>query len=178
VEANIIHRKNISKKIEPFSPPRVTDRESTFHSSFQKDFCMSPRPTRLALTLRHVLFGASLSLSSLPLAFAAEVSSKPYHIAPSELETALNQFGRQAGVLISYGSAVTSGLKSQGLQGEFTTEQGLAALLKGTGLQARADGNNGFSLEPVSTAKDSATPVNAPVELGASTVVGDWLGKA
>jgi len=139
---------------------------------------MSPRPTRLALTLRHVLFGASLSLSSLPLAFAAEVSSKPYHIAPSELETALNQFGRQAGVLISYGSAVTSGLKSQGLQGEFTTEQGLAALLKGTGLQARADGNNGFSLEPVSTAKDSATPVNAPVELGASTVVGDWLGKA
>ncbi|RMO06477.1 TonB-dependent siderophore receptor [Pseudomonas cichorii] len=130
----------------------------------------SPQPSPLVRTLRHIIFGASLSLGGLSLAHAAD--AKAYHIAPSELETALNQFGREAGVMISYGSQVTSGLKSRGLEGQYTPEQGLAALLEGTGLQAVADGNQGFSLQPVSTAG------SGPVELGASTIVGDWLGEA
>ncbi|HEX8541356.1 MAG TPA: TonB-dependent Fe(3+) dicitrate receptor FecA [Pseudomonas sp.] len=137
---------------------------------------MSARPSRvspLARSLRHILFGAGLSLSALPLVQAAEVASKPYHIAPSALETALNQFGREAGVLISFGSQITNGLQSRGLEGQYTPEQGLAALLEGTGLQARADGQDGFTLQPVSVAQGEG-----PVELEASTVVGDWLGEA
>ncbi|WP_426141004.1 TonB-dependent Fe(3+) dicitrate receptor FecA [Pseudomonas sp. DWP3-1-2] len=137
---------------------------------------MSARPSRvspLARSLRRILFGASLSLSSLPLVQAAEVVSKPYHIAPSALETALNQFGREAGVLISFGSHLTNGLQSRGLEGQYTPEQGLAALLEGTGLQARADGQDGFTLQPVDVAQ-----TNGPVELEPSTVVGDWLGEA
>ncbi|MEN1835152.1 TonB-dependent Fe(3+) dicitrate receptor FecA [Pseudomonas lijiangensis] len=130
----------------------------------------SPQLSPLVRTLRHIIFGASLSLGGLSLAQAAD--AKAYHIAPSELETALNQFGREAGVMISYGSQVTSGLKSRGLEGQYTPEQGLSALLEGTGLQAVADGNQGFSLQPVSTAG------SGPVELGASTIVGDWLGEA
>lgn len=136
---------------------------------------MSARPLQLSplvRTLRHVIFGAGLSLAGLPLAYA-DAAAKAYHIAPSELETALNQFGRESGVLISYGSQLTQGLRSRGLQGQFTPEQGLAALLDGTGLQAQADGQNGFTLQPVSN-----TPVNAPIELGASSIVGDWLGEA
>ena len=137
---------------------------------------MSARPSLvspLARSLRHILFGAGLSLSALPLVQAAEVASKPYHIAPSTLETALNQFGREAGVLISFGSQITNGLQSRGLEGQYTPEQGLAALLEGTGLQARADGQDGFTLQPVSVVQG-----DAPVELEASTVVGDWLGEA
>ena len=61
--------------------------------------CLTP----LARTLRHLLLGASLSLASLPLVQAAEAQAQSYHIAPSSLENALNQFGRQAGVLISFG---------------------------------------------------------------------------
>ena len=63
---------------------------------------MPQQPTRLtplARTLRHLLLGASLSFSALPYAMAAE--AKPYQIAPTSLEAALNQFGREAGVLIS-----------------------------------------------------------------------------
>ncbi|EPM73723.1 iron(III) dicitrate transport protein fecA, partial [Pseudomonas syringae pv. actinidiae ICMP 18804] len=134
---------------------------------------MSARPTQLSplvRTLRHVIFGASLSVCSLS-AYAADVAPKVYHIAPSELEAALSQFGRESGVLISYGSQITSGLKSRGLEGQYTPEQGLNALLEGTGLQAMADGNNGFTLQ-------SASAAGAPIELGASTVVGDWLGEA
>ncbi|AZG85289.1 TonB-dependent siderophore receptor [Pseudomonas syringae pv. pisi str. PP1] len=135
---------------------------------------MSARPTQLSplvRTLRHVIFGASLSVGSLSMVQAAEVAPKVYHIAPSELEAALNQFGRESGVLISYGSQMTSGLKSRGLEGQYTPEQGLNALLEGTGLQAMADGNNGFTLQSANTA-------GAPIELGVSTVVGDWLGAA
>ncbi|MCQ2995330.1 TonB-dependent receptor family protein [Pseudomonas syringae] len=136
---------------------------------------MSVRPSRLSplsRSLRHIVFGAGLSLCSVPLLQAADVGSKAYHIAPSALETALNQFGREAGVLISFGSQITSGLQSRGLEGQYTPEQGLAALLEGTGLQASPDGQNGFTLQPVSSQG------NGPIELGASNVVGDWLGEA
>ena len=119
---------------------------------------MPQQPTRLTpltRTLRHLLLGASLSFSALPYAMAAE--AKPYQIAPTSLEAALNQFGREAGVLISFGSEVTAGVQSQGLTGNYTTEQGLNALLKGTGLQARAEGDNAYSLQPL----------NAPAPPGA-----------
>ncbi|BBN52897.1 hypothetical protein TRE132_10220 [Pseudomonas chlororaphis subsp. aurantiaca] len=137
---------------------------------------MPQQPTRLtplARTLRQLLLGASLSLAALPLAMAADGPARDYHIAASSLENALNQFGREAGVLISFGSQVASGVQSQGLEGRYTAEEGLNALLKGTGLQARAEGGNAFSLQPMSA--EGAPPA---LELGASSVVGDWLGDA
>ena len=137
---------------------------------------MSSRPTTLSpltRTLRHVLFGASLSLTAGSMTFAEDTPAKAYHIAPTVLETALNQFGREAGVLISYGSNLTSGLKSRGLEGNYSTEQALAALLEGTGLQAKGDGQGGFTLQTTNTEQASGQ-----IELGASSVVGDWLGEA
>lgn len=130
---------------------------------------MPVQPSRLSPLARLVL-GASLSLGALPQALA---DARTYHIAPSSLEAALNQFGREAGVLISFGSATASGLQSRGLDGDFSTEQGLHTLLEGTGLQARAESEGAFSLQPAST-----PAVPASIELGASTVVGDWLGEA
>ncbi|PZP06905.1 MAG: TonB-dependent siderophore receptor [Pseudomonas protegens] len=131
--------------------------------------CLTP----LARTLRHLLLGASLSLASLPLVQAAEAQAQSYHIAPTSLENALNQFGRQAGVLISFGSHVTSGVQSRGLQGQYSPQEGLNVLLQGTGLQARAEGSNAFSLQPA-----SPEAAAQPLHLGASSVVGDWLGDA
>lgn len=130
---------------------------------------MPVQPSRLSPLARLVL-GTSLSLGVLPQALA---DARTYHIAPASLEAALNQFGREAGVLISFGSATASGLQSRGLDGDFSTEQGLHTLLEGTGLQARAEGEGAFSLQPAST-----RAVPASIELGASTVVGDWLGEA
>ena len=130
---------------------------------------MPAQPFRLT-SLARLLLGASLSFSVLPMAFA---DAKAYHIAPSSLENALNQFGREAGVLISFSSAAASGMQSKGLEGTYDPEQGLQALLEGTGLQARAEGQGAFSLQPATT---STAP--ASIELGASSVVGDWLGDA
>ena len=130
---------------------------------------MPAQPFRLT-SLARLLLGASLSFSVLPMALA---DAKAYHIAPSSLENALNQFGREAGVLISFSSAAASGIQSKGLEGTYDPEQGLQALLEGTGLQARAEGLGAFSLQPATT---STAPVS--IELGASSVVGDWLGDA
>lgn len=129
---------------------------------------MPQQPTLLARTLRQLLLGASLSLTVLPSVMAAE--TKPYHIAPASLEAALNQFGREAGVLISFGSEVTAGQQSRGLSGNYSAADGLQKLLEGTGLQARAEGDNAYSVQPASAP--------ATIELGTSSVVGDWLGDA
>jgi Fe(3+) dicitrate transport protein len=153
---------------EPICGAGVTEKESHLDFTFSGLSFMQPtRLTPLARTLRQLLLGASLSFGALPLALADD--AKSYHIAPSSLETALNQFGRQAGVLISFGSQVTQGVQSRGLEGNYTTEQGLNALLEGTGLQARAEGDKAFSVQPT---------IDAPLELDASKIVGDWLGDA
>ncbi|WLG94982.1 TonB-dependent Fe(3+) dicitrate receptor FecA [Pseudomonas sp. FP198] len=131
---------------------------------------MPQQPTRLtplARAARQLFLGASLSFVALPAVQAAE--AKAYHIAPSSLENALNQFGREAGVLISFGSQLTGGLQSRGLEGSYSPEQGLSALLEGTGLQARPEGDNAFSLQPVGS---------SALDIGTTTVVGDWLGDA
>ena len=130
---------------------------------------MPAQPLRLT-SLTRLLLGASLSFSVLPMAFA---DAKAYHIAPASLENALNQFGREAGVLISFSSAAANGIQSNGLEGTYDPEQGLQALLEGTGLQARAEGQGAFSLQPV-----TASTAPASIELGTSSVVGDWLGEA
>ncbi|MFY9959967.1 TonB-dependent Fe(3+) dicitrate receptor FecA [Pseudomonas sp.] len=131
---------------------------------------MPPRPSPLAQSLRALLFGAGLSAVAVPT-LAENAAARTYHIAPMSLENALNQFGRESGVLISFGSQVTSGVQSPGLDGQFSPQQALDILLQGSALQARAEGENAFSLQP-----QAAT--HAPLELGTSTVVGDWLGVA
>ncbi|NIE76433.1 TonB-dependent siderophore receptor [Pantoea sp. Ap-967] len=127
-------------------------------------------PLRPSPLVHALLLASSLGLTSQAL-FAAEM--RTYHIPAGSLEDALNQFGRQSGALISFGSQVTQGLATQGLDGEYDTAQGLEALLRGSGLQARQQADNAYSLQPVGPAAPGA-----PVELGASTVVGDWLGEA
>ncbi|MFV3405484.1 TonB-dependent Fe(3+) dicitrate receptor FecA [Pseudomonas sp. NY15463] len=122
---------------------------------------MPLRPSSLACAL---LFVA-------PFALAGE--ARDYHIAPGNLEQALNQFGRESGALISFGSAVTQGLNSPGIEGQYDTAQGLEALLRGSGLQARQEADNAYSLQPM-----QASAPGAAVELGASSVVGDWLAEA
>jgi Fe(3+) dicitrate transport protein len=141
---------------------------------------MSTSLTPLAHTLRCLLLGSSLSLGALPLASAADAPPRAYHIAPASLESALNQFGREAGVLISFGSSLTQGLQSHGLDGAYSPEQGLVALLDGSGLQARAMGGNAYSLHaaPNVVPTPAGQTAAAPLELDASPVMGDWLGAA
>ncbi|MGG2396709.1 TonB-dependent siderophore receptor [Pseudomonas sp. SH1-B] len=97
--------------------------------------CMAPSIT-----------GAGLLLS-LNMAHAAE-TSRTYDIPAGALRDALNRFGQQANLLLSYPAEQVAGRQSRGLQGRYGVEDGLAALLAGSGLQASRLANGSYILQP------------------------------
>ncbi|GAA3561443.1 TonB-dependent siderophore receptor [Marinobacter xestospongiae] len=86
-----------------------------------------------------------------------------FAIAPGPLDAALKQFRAQAGVAVSL-PADAAEVHSQGLNGGYTAAAGLARLLAGTGLQALASANGGYSVIP------AAHHALAPVEVSATAL--------
>lgn len=80
--------------------------------------------------------GAVLTTSGFARAADAAVA-RSYEIAGGPLEAALNEFARQAGVLLSFDPQIVAGRSAAGLSGSYTPETGFAALLAGTGIGAR-----------------------------------------
>jgi iron complex outermembrane receptor protein len=81
---------------------------------------------------------------------AADTPAPPardYQIAAGPLARALNQFGRQAGILLSFPSDLVAPLRSEGLRGRYRVHAGLRALLAGTGLEAVAR-HGGYLVRP------------------------------
>lgn len=136
---------------------------------------MPPLPlnttTKIARAVRLAVFGASLaSLSGLALlpAQAAAQSQAQYQIAPGPLGSALTRFGVQAGVTISFDTEQARHLKTGGLEGSYSVEEGLERLLANSGLQAERQSNGGYVLV--------ASNSEAALELGATQVVTNQLG--
>ena len=86
------------------------------------------RSTILASAIGHLFLAASIStVVVLPgIAHAADAAPgtpatfaarKTYDIPAGSLEAALNRFGREAGILLSFPTELTSGLQTKGLQG-------------------------------------------------------------
>jgi outer membrane receptor for ferric coprogen and ferric-rhodotorulic acid len=71
-------------------------------------------------------------------------ATRSYDIAAGPLGSALNQFGRATGAAISYDPAIVAGKTTRGLRGSHSPASAIAALLRGTGLQAQSDGSGGF----------------------------------
>ncbi|WP_394559589.1 TonB-dependent receptor [Aquipseudomonas alcaligenes] len=119
-----------------------------------------PASTRLALfnrtplsrAMQPLLLGLGMATASLPLAMAAQAAEQvasarqTFDIPAGPLEPALNQFGEQAGVLLSFSPELTEGRQTQGLQGTYGTTEALDKLLAGSGLQAVSSGD-GFTLQ-------------------------------
>lgn len=87
-------------------------------------------------------------LLSAAQASAAE-ASRYYDIPAGSLREALNRFGHQANLLLSYPAEQASGRQTAGLQGHYSVDAGLALLLDGSGLQAVRLGNGSYTLRPV-----------------------------
>lgn len=68
---------------------------------------------------------------------AATPASIQYTIGAGDLAQALNQFAIQSGVAISTEIHQLEGLKTHGLNGQYTVDQGFAQLLQDTGYQAQ-----------------------------------------
>lgn len=72
---------------------------------------------------------------------AASAQARTAHdIAAGPLDTALTRFGRTAGIMLSFPTAMTDGLQTPGLHGSYTVQEALTLLLQGTGLEGVQDG--------------------------------------
>ncbi|MFJ5445524.1 TonB-dependent siderophore receptor [Methylobacillus methanolivorans] len=107
----------------------------------------------------------SASICAMPHLHAAEqqadTTAQQYDIPAGTLDSALGEFGRITGRMIAIDPALTIGIKSQGLQGRFTEQQGLSALLLRTGLEVVAAENGGYRLRKASQVNginQSSTP--------------------
>ena len=121
----------------------------------------------LAFAVHCALVPLALAAPALAAA-ASQPAAAHYQIAAGDLDAALNQFAATAGLTLSVDAALTRGKTSPGLNGSYAPEQGLQALLAGSGLQLKGLGGNTFTL----------TPQPQPAAAGALTVVGDWLADA
>jgi len=81
---------------------------------------------------------------------ATTATRKTYNIAAGPLETVLNHFGREAGILLTFSPDTTAGLQSTGLQGSYILQEGLDRLLAGSNLYTVQDAKGKYSLHKLS----------------------------
>ncbi len=93
---------------------------------------------------------------------AAASAPRSYQISAGPLADALTQFARSAGVVLSFDPALVRGRRSGGLEGAYSVNAGFAHLLSGSGLQARAQSGNTWTLVRVPVT-DGGTTTLAPV---------------
>lgn len=85
----------------------------------------------------HSLSRSALLLCSSALAFNVSADSKmqQFNIPAQSLQTALNQFSETTDMQMSYPASLAEGVKTEGVSGQYTSEQALEKLLSGSGLK-------------------------------------------
>lgn len=134
-----------------------------------------PTMTPLAHAILWVAAGALLYLPqhhAHAQTTASTQSEVSFEIPAGTLDQVLSRFGRQAGVQIAVDGAVTTGIKSQGVQGRFSAARALDILLTGTGLEAVRDAQGEYTLHKLPQTGETALPV---VNVLASGAHGDSL---
>lgn len=149
------------------------------------------RRNALAKALGHLLASGLIIGSACPVAaLAAEVGQVPaparkaYDIPAGPLEVALNRFGREAGILLSFPTQATAGLQSKGLRGSYSVPDAFLLLLQGTGLAAEVQPNGSYALvkrpETATKQEISAEPMLPVVRVRAAhdgeTATGPVIG--
>ncbi len=119
------------------------------------------RPMAVAL---HLIVSAGLLASAgwTPTSHAqtSQAAVHQYDIPAGPLSSVLPQFAAQAGIFIGGPSELAQGRQSAGVQGSYSVQQGLDALLKGTGLEAFAQADGKYGLRPIpSTSETTLAPV-------------------
>ena len=77
---------------------------------------------------------------------SVEQQARHYRIPAGPLAPALNRFALEAGVVMYFDPALASGKTTGGLDGAYTVREGFVALLRGTGLEVRAEEPGGYTL--------------------------------
>lgn len=122
-----------------------------------------PRLRILAGMAAHGLFSCALIVplaQAAPAALAQAADEQRYYDIPAgPLTEALNRYGRESGLMLSFSTGQTHGLQSKGIKGRYTAQQGLQALLADTGFEAAARPSGGYVLRPAGAQVLSAVEV-------------------
>lgn len=126
-----------------------------------------------SLRLRQALLAgaataASMSMLAAPAAYAQE-ATRTYAIQAQDLGSALRQFGLQTGRDVLFPPSVVAGKRSAGVQGTFTEQGALNALLRGSGLLAERTRSGGYAVRvaaPGMAGNEDATQLEEVVVTG------------
>lgn len=147
--------------------------------------------------IRRPWFAVTMGLvivTALPIPLHAEEAagatmqqaSKTYAIAPGPLADVLAQFAAIAGVPLSFETELLAGLRSPGLNGEYSVREGFARLLAGSGFQLVDTGRGAYSLirapdaatllQTVKVEATAVSPHDVPAYAGGQVARGGRLG--
>ncbi|WP_219735897.1 MULTISPECIES: TonB-dependent receptor [unclassified Pseudomonas] len=128
--------------------------------------------TRLAVALRGVLLASAASIA-LPIyaVHAEQREVRHYNLPAGTLEQSLSAFAQVAAINLPFDPALVRGKHATALNGDYTVQQGLNALLQGNGLVATQAANGNWILDPVATSGGTA------LELGSTLVSGQGMGE-
>ncbi|MGH8571701.1 MAG: TonB-dependent receptor plug domain-containing protein, partial [Gammaproteobacteria bacterium] len=108
-----------------------------------------------------------------------ESNKRSFRIPAGPLGPALSRFATAAGARLSFDPALIEGKTTRGLRGDFTREEGLAALLAGTGLEWAPGPGGTYTVRPAAPAQaipEAPLPTGEqPVELDPIEVIGEWV---
>ncbi|EJN09722.1 TonB-dependent siderophore receptor [Herbaspirillum sp. YR522] len=110
---------------------------------------LCPRPLT-GLTVLAVLLAPGAQLH----AQAVDTARLAFEIPAGPLGRALNQFARRAGVLLSFSPQATQERRSAALSGRYTVDEGFAALLAGSGLQAIRQADGAYAIAAIAASAD------------------------
>lgn len=123
-------------------------------------------------TLRAIMLGVALgaahanAMADQP---AAQTQVRHFDVAGGDLSAVLAEYASQAGITLPIEPQRVQGLRSSGLRGDSSVADGLQQLLRGTGLQAVAQGSGLYLLRPLANAGGN-------LELDATNIDGRGLG--
>ena len=119
---------------------------------------MLPFP-RHRMALAVLLAGLSLSTGAALAQSAAPTEVRRHvEIAGGTLDGALNRYASSTGILLAIDGKLTAGKTSNGLNGDYTRHEALAALLAGTGLEAVAQPDGAYALRKAIPTQPGALP--------------------
>lgn len=108
---------------------------------------LAHRLSPLALALQLVLAATALHAQAQVPGASPASQARPYNIPAGPLSPALNRFAQAAGVALSIDESRVAGLRTTGLDGEYSVEEGFRRLLQGTGFSAQKT-DVGYILTP------------------------------
>lgn len=121
-----------------------TQGEKAVNQPFSRFGSAGNKSRSFATSFSILAFSALISINS-ALADSGEVR---IDIPSQDLAAALKAFGQQAHIQLLYASETVKGARTDGVTGNYTPEQALKLLLRGTGFFFQATGDNTFTVKP------------------------------